>query len=79
MHFIVSLEVLAAVSRITAVFWDVMWMLIFYQPTATTVQVRVFYPQDSNLGISLLLYLMLVDVVSIEQRTLYGCMLTTFC
>jgi len=54
-------------------------MLTFYQPTATTVQVRVFYPQDSNLGISLLLYLMLVDVVSIEQRTLYVCMLTTIC
>lgn len=56
-----------------------MWMLIFYQPTATTVNVRVFYPGDSNLVISLLLCLMLVDVVSIEGRTLYGCILTTFC
>lgn len=66
MHFIVSLEVLAAVSRITAVVLDVMWILIFYQPTATTVKVRVFYLGDSNLGISLPLYLMLVDIVSIE-------------
>jgi len=50
-------------------------MLIFYQPIATTVKVRVFYPGDSNCGISLLLYLMLVDIVSIERRTLYCCIL----